>query len=380
MVSPEPRLSGPPAAAPESRLSGPPAAAPRSRLSGPPAAAPEPPSRSQNDARSSGEQIRGEQIRTGVQPTAKLRSLPPLDPTVHSLSEMRLPISTTPSVPLKPVLASECLRDDIAPLKPFDARTARAQLSLGLLLLALGLAMGARVLGTATRVDALVAVISGIAVSGPVLARRSYAVRAYIGLIVALAMGALGFLAVGPAAHWSSQPISSAIRFLAPVVLSVSLLLRVTYRASVSTRVGIGAGVALFLVAASHVGGVPVWHEGVGVAARVFSGLMVAVAALSLLGFMGEETTAACGLWASLSLALGGGALVVDAFSRGTVDSSTAVGGIAGLLCVAVASTALYQLGSLVIGPRARRKERDRRSLPPPSLDERLESMPPVEE
>ena len=91
---------------------------------------------------------------------------------------------------------------------------------------------------------------------------------------------------------------------------------------------------------------------------------MALVAGLSLLGFMGEETTAGCTAWGALAAVLGAGSLVVDAFVRqGGASWLTAV---ATALALPIAAIGVFQVVATIVGPRMRVLTSSRASLPPP--------------
>ncbi|GAC1574792.1 MAG: hypothetical protein NVS3B20_06410 [Polyangiales bacterium] len=296
-----------------------------------------------------------------------MRSLPPLDPTNHPLSSNRLLATlalnaahTTPRP--APVLASECLRDDIAPLEPFARRTAYAQVGLGAALVILGGFM----IAASLFVEAIIAIAAGSISVIAVTTRRPYVVRAWIALTSVLVMGGLGVVSVGPAAHLSGHPFLAAIRFIAPVILAAALLLRSSYRASRTTRVGIAVGVVLFVIASLYVGGEPIWNAGSSFRAQLVASVMVLLAVFSLLGFMGQETTGLCTVWGIAVMLIGGLALVFDSITQAHVTLSGVMGSAVFSINVAIASIALYQIGARFIGPRARAKEAARASIPPP--------------
>jgi hypothetical protein len=325
------------------------------------------------------------EVRTGVQPTAtpRLRSLPPLDPTTHSLSSMKIPVSENRTPAPRPVLASECLRDDIAPIEPHAARTKIWLTSLGGTLVLVSVAMTLKLLPSRSIVDAMVPAIAGLALAAPGLAKASYAVRGVVSLVAAVGLLILGVAGVAPGVRGGMHPLIDAVRVFGPALLSASLFLRATYRASRSTRVGIVTGVTLFVLAGAWAGGMAVWSSDVSIFARLGAGSMVLLSGLSLLGFMGEETTAACEVWGVVALLFGGAALALDAGRLAAFDRSLALGALVSTVGMAAASISAYTVGAIVIGPRARHKEHRRVSVPPSRpADERrqAESIPPLDE
>ena len=325
------------------------------------------------------------ELRTGVQPTAlqKLRSLPPLDPTTHSLSSAKIPTDLKRTPAPRPVLASECLRDDIAPIEPHARRTNVWLASLGGALVLVTIAMLAKLVPSRSMVQTMVPALAGIAIALPTLARAPYTARGGIALGAALSLLVVGLAGIGPGVRGAMHPSIDAVRVFGPALLSASLFLRASYRASRTTRVGIATGVVLFVMAGAWAGGVAVWSSDVSIWARLGAGSMLLLSALSFLGFMSEETTGACEVWGVLALVFGAAALSLDALRTAPLDRMLAIGAFVSALAMAVASIAAYTIGAAFIGPRARHKEHKRASLPPsrPAEERRkLESIPPLDE
>jgi hypothetical protein len=188
----------------------------------------------------------------------------------------------------RPLLASEALMDDLAPVKPGEAAARFLAAVVGLLLIA---AAGLLPRGPGGASPWPAVVLGGIALVAA-MAPASYRQRAIALLVVGLLLAALGLRGVGPASGMATGgEIWGFFRFLAATTLPAALLFRARYRAYAKAR---------WILAASFVAAVPFlvrtaamlagaeldwWHLGAVAGA-------VAILA-SLAGFMGAETTAA---------------------------------------------------------------------------------------
>lgn len=254
----------------------------------------------------------------------RLRSVPPLDPTTPP-SVARIPVRPSSVSGLrpaaKPILASECLRDDIAPLEPFTR--------VGRVTYALSAAAGATA-SVMTRSIPLGAA-AGMALLGAVLPR--YALRA----VAAIAGAAIA------ASTFAGAP-TLLLRIVAASLLATSLFLRASYRAHRGTRIALGVGIALFALSALGAG-------------RISGAAIGVVATVSLLGFMNDETTGGCAWWGALAIAVAGGSFALA--GAGWIAVATA------LVAIVCASVGGYQLVAQLIAPTER--ARDHRSTLPPA-------------
>jgi hypothetical protein len=301
----------------------------------------------------------------------RLRSVPPLDPTVAP-SVSRMPAARPSSVsglrPIAvqrpPVLASECLRDDIAPLEPHAAIGRRALVVLGAIALASGALLATSRLGLSSPV-----VGGGIAAFGLVLlssaALTGYAARATVAAVASLASGLFACVALSRTNAFSSQAWLLALRAIAPVALSTLLLARATYRAHKLTRALLGPAILGFLCAAVFAGGVPVWAHAGSMLPRAAASAMGVIGLLSLLGFMSEQTTGGAHAWSILAVIVGGLSLVVDGLAP--VAAAWIVPATALAAAIAALSLSLFQLVAARVGPVERSREDVRHSLPPPT-------------
>jgi hypothetical protein len=305
-----------------------------------------------------------------VEASQRVRSLPPFDPTVARPSRKPLPRVVRPTP--KPILASECLRDDAAPIEPNDRGTRLWTAGLGLAIvgcagtmLARSVSMGAD--GNALRVAAA-AGLTGLLIAILGLASKKYALRG--ALVLATILGGTCALLVG---HDGFGMV--LVRWLLLAPLPAALFLRVSYRSDKTVRAMLGASIVAFLVVASFAAGTFVFSPGASLVARIVAGAMALVSGLSLLGFMGEETTAGCTAWGTLAILLGAASFVLEAFYRAGAPSWLVMATVAFALPIAVIG--VFQIVAAIIGPRLRVLTSSRSSLPVPQPEEPDEGMLP---
>ncbi len=277
--------------------------------------------------------------------------------------------------PVQPLLlASEALREDLAPLDPL-ASTGRR---LGVLAAA-GLALcGAALLfgvGTPQAIrGGLVSASAALVALALGLLPLSYQARAHGmgGLGLALMLSALA--GEGPAAALILPRAGTAFpwelaRLLAAALLPAALLLRAHYRAFPRARLLLGWGLTLalpFVIRSAYlVLLAPTWSERIAASSAIGSVL------LALLGFMGSHTTAGGSLWAICLL----GSLTLDIAARlflpleaahAQLHLATAAGF---LLSAGLGAFGLFQSLAHALAPDARRDiddRRRRRGLGPP--------------
>ncbi len=281
---------------------------------------------------------------TGSLPSARVHSLPPFDPTVARPSKK--PVPTAPLKAPRPILASDCLVDDAAPLEPY-ARSGKVVLtvaSLGVIAPVVYLAIVKAAAPALFGVGA--AGVLGLAAAFP----RRYALRATLATTAAIVAVAATIL-LGPIL---------ALRVAAPMILSASLLLRATYRDNGAVRVALGIGVLAYAAAATFAGGASIFGSAVGLAPRVVAGSMGLAAALSLLGFMGEETTAGSTAWSVLALLAGAAGLLCQNLQ---LSGLVANAPFAAVLPIGTLGGAM--LVGAQLGPRFRRLARERSTIRP---------------
>jgi hypothetical protein len=242
----------------------------------------------------------------------------------------------------KPVLASECLKDDIAPLEPFALATRIAFATSGASLFAAAVIL--------SRVSFLLALAIGVgglvtAFATMVPAYRVRGVVAAAGSFVAL-MGAIGLHAM-----WIPAALSI-------VVLAPALFLRATYRAHRGTRIALGVGIALFVIAAA------LGYRGSPLSTAT-TAVMLAVASASLLGFMGEQSTGGCAFWAPLAIVASAASLLTLPI---TIASAALVAAV--IAAATAASVAVFQIAAIAIAPVERAREHRPSTPPPPPVND----------
>jgi hypothetical protein len=282
---------------------------------------------------------------------------------------------TAASVPPRPpVLASEVLREDIEPTEP--GRTALRLFG------AIGGASGA---AATLAIGGLDPAVLGVAASLALVAGLSaapvrYAVRASGVLVLALAglAGATALRLVTGAAP------ESPVLAVGAVVLAGGLLFRARYRASWLARVTSGVGMCLVMGWFVLAGGVDgfahistEWSGWAPILTRAGFGLLLL---LSLLAFMGSNSTGGSGVWAAAVLIwyavqLGVQTAAAMASSRGVELSSypnPAVSMIvAAPLLAALGAMALAQgLAALSGGTAESRSGRSDSSAPGPGQEQ----------
>lgn len=293
-------------------------------------------------------------------PSAKLRSLPPLDPTAPRTAP-RIPIPRALLATPKPILASECLRDDAAPIEPYARGSRILDVLLGATMIACGIVLH---LDSVRLSVAMYAAGAAVALAAFV---RPYGARAML-VLLAATVGWIPSLVDSPS-------LSFVGRSLAPVVLATALFLRATYRGDRFVRGALFLGILGFAVCALGVGGEWIWLSGVSLGARLVAGGMIAASLLALLGFMNEQTTGGCVVWGVLVLLVS----ALAPFTNESAFTRTSIAAALGNACgLAIATLALFQLGALFVTPRARAREKSRTSLAPPAIDPD-ETAPPEE-
>lgn len=271
--------------------------------------------------------------------------------------------------PPKPLLASQVLREEIAPLEP-----ARQNCRRWLAVIAAGLAM----LGVAFRLGVgLPAVDPGAgtiafsaagAVAAVALLPFPYALRAGVALLLGAVLMVLGVRGAGPLAGLAVDGglLRDAMRLLAMTVLPAALMFRVRYRAYARARVVLTLALALavpFVVLEVLLTA----NASAPIVARAAAAVNVGVVLCALFGFMGEGTTGAGSLWATLVLvclpleiALRELTPLADADTGFVTYPATAV---AMLLAALLTSVGLFQVLAAALGPDARRQSMSRTSF-----------------
>lgn len=280
---------------------------------------------------------------------------PQLDPTRSPISGVHRAV--TP----RPILASELLKQDLAPLEPsaWSCRLWLGGVAVALTLLGiaykLGVGLAATRLGVGTSTLATAAAVTAVA-----LLPFPYAARAGVAMAGGLLLMLLGINGAGPLQGLAVDGGSAAqlARVVALVVLPAALLFRARYAAYGRARWVLAGALALALPFVGLAVSVAV-DPASGVVSRGASAVSVVSVICCLFGFMGAESSAGGSLWAALLLAVLPAELALreltplaDADAGHLTYPATAIG----LVCAAVlASIGAYQLLASALGPDARR-------------------------
>jgi hypothetical protein len=214
-------------------------------------------------------------------------SYPTID--LESIPDSIIPPTLAPS---KPLLASEALMEDLAPVEPArrDARTWCA--AFGACLLLVGTLPLLQVLPGGLR-EALPWLVNGAIAIVASFTRVTYRQRA-------VAMVVLGFLSGLAAVRLADGLLLNAAggapwglsRFLAAIGIPAALLFRARYRAYAGARVFLATALAMSVPFVAHTV-LRLMHGGVSALVSVTSVAALLVIVASFTGFMGSETTGA---------------------------------------------------------------------------------------
>ncbi len=206
--------------------------------------------------------------------------------------------------PASPVLASEVLREEVAPIEPGrgSARGAMLGLALALGLLGLGLRLGLGVPGV--RLDASTLSFSAAgAIAAVALLPFPYALRAGMSVLLGGALFALGLRGAGPLAglEMDGGVLQDVARVVAVTLLPAALLFRARYRAYRRARVVLAVALLFSLPFVLLQGSLLLDADG-PLLLRGAAAVTVVAVLTGLLGFMGEATTGGGSIWAALLL------------------------------------------------------------------------------
>ena len=285
---------------------------------------------------------------------------PPADPTeIPAEHSSLVAAEVAPDAPNKPVLASDALMEDLAPLEPSRdvARFWCAALGVGFAALGALPLMGLRPGGTLTA--GLSFFLGGVALVAA-LTHVTYRQRALAMLVIGLLVVFTGLGGTGPAAFIAHDaPFLGLARAFAATALPGALLFRARYRAYSGARWLLGAAFVLalpfvLLLALRLATRQPDLSTAGAIVALV-------VTLVGLVGFMGKETTGA-GTYVGLSVLVGLGAelLLSDLSSPGTLDAwssivMTVLGSIAFVAATGLSALGLFQLLASRLSGEARR-------------------------
>ena len=281
----------------------------------------------------------------------------------------------SPPAVARPVLASEALMDDLAPVEPARAKARMACIALGVVCLALAIAPLLLDQATTRLGFALAATLACLATFAS-MDRLSYARRAAALVLV----GGLGLIAgvggIGPAAAIAIAGTGSATtRVLGATVLPAALLFRAKYRAFRGARWILAAAFATALPFASHAAFTVAADEH-GLAEL---GALISIGALGagLFGFMGAETNAAASYTATANIF--GLAADVALSSLGARNEPIALSHVieAALAAIAFgffaggAALGMFQALAIRFAPAARQIDLHKPATPPEESDDR---------
>jgi hypothetical protein len=267
-----------------------------------------------------------------------------------------------------PVLASDILREEVAPEAPAQRAIRVALLAFALMSLVAAFA-ASTVLDAATgfagaRLNApwafegavATAIVAALAAFAPL----PYALRAIVAATAGAVPLAMGAVQIGPLARLGDDGQTASIAtLLMATALPAALVFRARYRAFRAARVILGVALAIsfpaiiLLVLRVADGGQPISARGVAAA-----GIVGAVA--GTLGFMGPETSAGCMQWAALVVgafaarpAWGAVSSAWSGREQDTVALTTAA--LGSLVASTLVTFALFQILAAALARQARK-------------------------
>lgn len=266
--------------------------------------------------------------------------------------------------PSRLVLASEALKEDLAPSRPgaHVGRILIGALSVSLALLGISLRTGT---GPGSGVDPASLAFTAAAATAAVAALPfTYEVRAGAVAMLGLGLMVLGSLGLGPAASASEGGLHSAARFAGVGVLPAALLFRARYRAYPKARVVLAMAllIALPFVVTR---GLAATDPALASLERASALGTAACALASLFGFMGYYTTGGSAVWAAVLLCVGSADVAMQDIMK-NYPWLPAIAGAVGTACAATLMTlGVYHLLSRCLSADARNQTATRE---PPTL------------
>ena len=207
----------------------------------------------------------------------------------------------------RPVLASDMLRDDLVPREPASAALRTVLAIAGVALLAFA------ALSYSDPPLALSWAIPGLTAVAVVLAPTTYGTRALLAFAPASAALLMQSFAM-PGAR-----VPAALAFALTVGgLPSALFFRSFFRASRRARAFVAVALVCALVWLQLPGGGALYESGIGSwgSAHAAALALIGVSFLSLLAFVGADTTAGCRAWATLAIAWAGFATFAQRFAQ----------------------------------------------------------------
>jgi hypothetical protein len=290
---------------------------------------------------------------------------PPSSLSAPPMSTTSLPVDARPSSPvmrvMPPVLASDMLREELAPIAP--ARRS-IRIGLGTFAAVFALAAIASRVGLVPRTAGVfegslaTATLAGLAALLP----APYAARASLAAVAGLAPLVLGARGLGPlAAIGHEGALRAGTGLVLVTALPGALLFRARYRAFRAARL-ILALVLATCVPALYFVTLGVLDSDAAFLARASEAAVLVATLTAFFGFMGEETTGGCGRSAAAVLILHSARLAsvewtpargTEAFHYGTFGYVFAAAGE--LAAGALVAFAFFQLLAAVLATRARK-------------------------
>lgn len=276
--------------------------------------------------------------------------------------EARTPLGARPTP--QPLLASEVLRDEVAPREPSRAGMRVLLLVVAAILLLLGWAFRAGAGLPSVRQDAAFVAFSAAAAAAALgICPFPYGVRAGVATVLGLALFVLGFRTSGPLYEIALDGGLSRdlARIVACTLLPAGVLLRAAYRQYAPARWALGltwlsaapyAVVAVSIAAASSAPPL----------SRAAAALGAVAVLVCTLGFVPHITTGLAGLLAAfvlLVLPLEIGVRELGPLAGPDAGALTFALGAAGLfVAAALTSVGLFQSFAVLLAPAARRSAR----------------------
>ncbi|WP_394841589.1 hypothetical protein LZC95_31500 [Pendulispora brunnea] len=289
-------------------------------------------------------------------------SLPPLTPpppmSTSSLPPEVRPITIAPRALIKPpVLASDILREEVAPMAP-------AQRAMRIWLLGFALAFAA--VGVASRLGfgpSSLNVLTGSLATAAVALLATflpapYAARASLAIVAGVVPLGLGAMGEGPLAALGFE---GGLRGTAGLVLITllpgSLLFRARYRAFRVARIILALTILLSVPALVSIG-MGALDGATPLLLRIANGAALLASLTAFCGFMGEETTGGCGGWALLVIFAQAARLGLHTLGKGSElygHWGFVVGAIGVFAAGVLVAFAIFQLLAVAFARQARK-------------------------
>jgi hypothetical protein len=271
------------------------------------------------------------------------------------------PHAAPPLVVKPPVLASDILREEVAPIAP-GKRLVRIALGAFAATFAIG-ALAARVPFGAIQITAPSAFEGSVAIATlaalAAAVRLPYAFRAWLAAALGLLPLLLGVIGLGPLAALGAEgSMRAALTIPMVTLLPAALVFRARYRAFREARVILAIALAASLPALALLVMTALDPAG-SLGDRATATLAVASGLTALFGFMGPETTAGCSQWAAfvvIAQAARPMRHAVVAAWDGDAPTMTAfgAGALGELIASMVVTFAVFQIFAAALGGKAR--------------------------